>query len=400
MASNLEHRIRTLYHGARVLSVYPPGCLSMNANYLLHDPSDVFSPALLFYKDLIRRNIGRILEIAGSAARLRPHVKTHKTRQIVRMELDAGITKHKCATLAEAELLAGCGVPDVLLAYNLVGPNCARMAKLIESYPGCRFSVLADHPAGARALSAAMKQAGQDVDVLIDLDVGQHRTGIAPGPEAIALYESFSKLPGLRPGGLHVYDGHNHQSKIEERTLAVQNLLEPVLGMRAALEKKGLPVPRLVVGGTPTFPVYAKLNLPNLECAPGTCVLHDNGYGTMFPDLAGFTPAALLLTRVISRPTPQRITLDLGYKAVASDPPAGKRCILLNVPDYTPVLQNEEHFVVETPAADRFTPGDVVYAVPTHICPTCAMHKQAYVVEDGRVTDRWDIVGRDRVLTI
>jgi D-serine deaminase-like pyridoxal phosphate-dependent protein len=106
------------------------------------------------------------------------------------------------------------------------------------------------------------------------------------------------------------------------------------------------------------------------------------------------------LTRVISRPTPTRVTLDLGYKAVASDPPAGKRCALLNVPDYEPVLQNEEHFVIETPAAGKFQPGDVVYAIPTHICPTCALHKWAYIVENGTITGTWDIAARDRVLTV
>src|SRR5262249_28817225 len=152
------------------------------------------------------------------------------------------------------------------------------------------------------------------------------------------LYELIDQLPGLEPGGLHVYDGHNHQESLVERTEAVQKLLEPVLTFRATLEKKGLPVPRMVCGGTPTFPVFARLDLPGLECAPGTCFLNDHGYGTRFTDLTGFTPAALLLTRVISRPTTNRITLDLGYKAVASDPPAGKRCTLLNVPDYEPVL--------------------------------------------------------------
>ena len=170
--------------------------------------------------------------------------------------------------------------------------------------------------------------------------------------------------------------------------------------LRATLEKKGLPVPRFVLGGTPTFPVYAKMSFPGQECAPGTCFLHDHGYGSRFADLSAFKPAALLLTRVISQPTANRITLDLGYKAVASDPPAGKRCVLLNVPDYEPVLQNEEHFVVETPAADRFAPGDEVYALPTHICPTSAMHRQAVVVENGAVTGAWEIVARDRQLTI
>jgi D-serine deaminase-like pyridoxal phosphate-dependent protein len=274
------------------------------------------------------------------------------------------------------------------------------MAKLARTYPQCRFSVVADHPVPARALSEAMSTTGQKVDVLLDLDIGQHRTGIAPGADAVALYELIAKLPGLRPGGLHVYDGHNHQENLTERSAAVQSQFAPVLSLRAELEKKGLPVPRLVVGGTPTFPIYAQLELTGLECSPGTCFLHDHGYGTHFPDMTGFSHAALLLTRVISRPTENRVTLDLGYKAMASDPPAGQRCVLLNVRDYKPVLQNEEHFVVETPAAGQFKPGDEVYALPTHICPTCAMHKQAYIVENGQVTERWDIVARDRVLSI
>jgi D-serine deaminase-like pyridoxal phosphate-dependent protein len=116
--------------------------------------------------------------------------------------------------------------------------------------------------------------------------------------------------------------------------------------------------------------------------------------------MSEFVPAALLLTRVISRPTPRRVTFDLGYKAVASDPPAGKRCFLLDVPAYETVLQNEEHLVIETAAAEQFRPGDVAYAVPAHICPTCALHRFAYVVERGEVIDRWEIAARDRMLTI
>lgn len=372
----------------------------MNPAYVISDLSTVYSPALIFYKDFIQKNIRHALDLAGGPDRLRPHVKTHKTREIVRMQLDMGIQKHKCATLAEAEMLAGCGAPDVLLAYPMVGPNCARLARLAKAFPGCRFSVLADHPLALRALADAMTAQGQSVDVLIDLDVGQHRTGIAAGPDAEALYEQIGKFTSLRPGGFHVYDGHNHQDSLAERTKAVQSLLEPVLAMRARLEKRGIAVPRLVTGGTPTFPVFAKLTLPGMECSPGTCILQDHGYGTHFPDMAQFVPAALLLTRVISKPLPQRLTLDLGYKAVASDPPAGQRLVLLNVPDYKAVLQNEEHLVIETPAAERFNPGDAVYAIPTHICPTCAMHRSAYVVEGGRVTGQWEIVARDRVLNV
>jgi D-serine deaminase-like pyridoxal phosphate-dependent protein len=371
------------------------------STYAVTDTSAVYSPGLLFYKDLIRRNIARTVELAGSPERLRPHAKTHKTREIIALQLEAGVRKHKCATLAEAEMIAGCGATDVMIAYPIVGPNAGRLANLIRKFPSCRFSVVGDHPAAVEALSSVLAGQGASVDVLLELDVGQHRTGIAPGPEAVALYEQFDRLPGLRPGGLHAYDGHNHQEAYADRQAAVDALMGPVLRLREVLLNKGLPVPRIVAGGTPTFPVFARLtNVPGLECSPGTLVLHDNGYGSRFADLSAFTPAALLLTRVISRPTATRVTFDLGYKAVASDPPAGKRLVLLDVPDYQAVLQNEEHLVIETPAAERFKPGDEALAIPTHICPTVAMHRQAYVVEGGRVTGTWDIVGRDRVLTV
>src|SRR6266478_914630 len=133
------------------------GTYSMNPRYAIADTSNIFSPALIFYKDLIRHNIAELLRIAGSAERLRPHVKTHKTREIVRLQLDAGIKKHKCATLAEAEMLAQCGAPDIFLAYNMVGPNCTRLAKLIKTYPTSRFSVIADHPMAIESLSTAMR---------------------------------------------------------------------------------------------------------------------------------------------------------------------------------------------------------------------------------------------------
>lgn len=372
----------------------------MDQRYRIADTSAIFSPGLIFYKDLIRANIAEALRIAGSPSRLRPHAKTHKSPQVARMELDAGVSKHKCATLAEAEMLAEAGAGDVMLAYPIVGPNRRRMVQLMRAYPRCRFSVTMDDLRAVQALSAIMAEAGLTLDVMIDLDVGMHRTGIPAGPEAAALYEQIHKSPGLRADGLHTYDGHNHQEGLVDRETAVRQLMEPVLAFRATLETKGLPVPRIVAGGTPTFPVFARLNVPGLECSPGTVVLHDTGYGNKFTDMAGFVAAALLLTRVISRPTPTRLTLDLGYKAVASDPPAGKRLTLFDLPNAQAVLQNEEHLVIETPDAGRYSPGDEFLAIPTHVCPTCAMHQQAYVVEGGKLVGTWNITARNRMLTV
>src|SRR5262249_44633867 len=135
----------------------------MLSSHRIEDTSNIYTPALLFDKDRIRHNIQQCVALAGRPDRLRPHCKTHKTREVIGLLLEAGVTKHKCATLAEAEMLADCGVRDVVLAYPIVGPNCRRLAALLARFPDCRFTVLADHPAAARTLSQAMTAAGRTV---------------------------------------------------------------------------------------------------------------------------------------------------------------------------------------------------------------------------------------------
>jgi D-serine deaminase-like pyridoxal phosphate-dependent protein len=340
-----------------------------------------------------------MIRIAGGPQRLRPHCKTHKMREVIQLQLDRGISQHKCATLAEAEMLASAGVLDICLAYNLVGPNIPRAVRFVEKYPDVAFSVTADDPMSIVALGKAMSAAGKCVDVLLDIDTGQHRTGVPLGREALNVYRQIALTKGLRPGGLHVYDGQNHQTSLAERTAAVNHLWEQVASFRDELLSCGVPVPRIVAGGSPSFPIFAQNDDPTLQLSPGTVVFHDAGYSSRFADL-DFQPAALLLTRVISRPTPNRVTFDLGYKAVAADPPANNRVVFPDVPDATIVLHNEEHLVIETFRAATFSPGDALLAIPWHICPTVALHQCAYVVAGGKVCQCWNVVARDRCLTI
>ncbi|MBC8351986.1 MAG: D-TA family PLP-dependent enzyme [Planctomycetes bacterium] len=371
----------------------------MDARYAIEDTSEIITPGIVVFREVLEANIAKMIAIAGDVARLRPHCKTHKMREIVELQLASGVTKHKAATFAEAEMLVSAGVRDVLLAYNLVGPNIARAVKFRQKYPDVVLSVTADHIGPIEALSKAMAQAGTTVEVLLDLDTGQHRTGVAVGVAAVDLYKAIVEADGLVPGGLHLYDGQNHQTDLNERRLAVMSCWEQTAGLRDQLEANGWSVPRIVAGGTGQFPVYAEVDDPAIELSPGTCVFHDIGYGQMFPDL-DFEAAALLLTRVISRPTSDRVTFDLGYKAVASDPPADRRVVFPDIPDAKLVLQNEEHLVVQTNSADRFQPGDEQFAIPRHTCPTSALHKQVFIVSEGKLADRWDVAARDRWLTI
>lgn len=371
----------------------------MDSRYTINDASEIITPALILFREILDENLDKMIAIAGDASRLRPHCKTHKTREVVRLELERGITKHKCATFAEAEMLAEVGVKDIFLAYSLVGPNIGRAVRFVEKYPDVTFSVTGDHPAPITALGAAMSDAGQSVDVLFDVDTGQHRTGLVVGERAKQIYRQIVETAGLNPGGLHVYDGQQHQESREERAAAINGEWVKVVTFRDDLVAEGWPVPRMVCGGTASFPVYAEKDDPTIELSPGTCVYQDTGYQSHFPDL-DFTPAALLLTRVISRPTENRVTVDLGYKAVASDPPVGKRLTFPDLPDAVQVLQNEEHLVLETAEAQRYQPGDELLAIPTHICPTSALHKQVFVIVGGELVERWDIASRDRWLTI
>ncbi len=370
-------------------------------DFQLRDPSRVLSPSLLVYPQQIRTNIAQSIRIAGSAARLRPHVKTHKTPEIVKMVLEAGITKHKCATLSEAQMLAAAGVPDVLIAYPQVGPAIERLAQLVSLYPDTRFATIVDDGEMLEQLSTEFASKRLSLKVFIDIDTGMHRTGIPVGAAAIELYQKICASQVLEVGGLHVYDGQNHQPDLKERQSAVHSLLQPVLGMVAEIKGLNLPVPTLVCGGTPTFPVFADIELPDretsVECSPGTCVLSDYNYGRDYPDLSGIGNAAVLITRVISRQHHDRVTVDLGYKAVASDPPAGRRCHFLNLPDAKEVQHSEEHLVIETSAAEELNVGDVLYALPAHVCPTVALHSHLLVVEHGEIVDRWKVVARDRL---
>ena len=375
-----------------------PAALALDPRYPIDRPEDLLSPSLLIFREIVRANLRAMIAMARGADRLRPHVKTHKMPAIVRMAEAMGIRKHKCATIAEAEMLAAAGATDVLLAYPLVGPNLARWAKLIRAYPATTFRATVDDPGPARELSAAMAGIGHHLPVLIDLDIGMGRTGIAPGPEAEAIYALLADLPNLEPDGIHAYDGHVRDLDLEERRRSAAPGLEAVHTFRETLLARGLPVPRLVLGGTPTFPVHAEVEMPGVECSPGTCVLHDAGYGSKFPDLP-FTPAAVLFTRVVSKPRPGRACLDLGHKAVAADP-VGARLTLLGLPDATLGGQSEEHLLVEAPGVDTLDPGSPLLAIPTHICPTVALHSWAYVLEGGEVVDRWEARARDRVLGI
>jgi D-threonine aldolase len=364
--------------------------------YEITNADEIASPTLLLYPERIEENLRRLIQMAGDPARLRPHVKTHKLPQIIAMKRSLGINKFKASTIAEAEMTAAAGGSDVLIAYQCVGPNARRLAQLIEKFPQTHFASLVDNPASLGELSAAATAAGVTMELLVDLNVGMNRTGIAPDQTAVDLYRQLSQTAGIVAGGLHAYDGHVRDINYQALTDAASQAFAPVTQLVQTLRAGGMSVPKVVAGGTPTSSLL--VTSADVEVGAGTPVLWDFGQAEVSPDL-DYLHAAVLLSRVISRPTLDRICLDLGHKSVAAEMPQ-PRVRWFGLEDAEVIMQNEEHLVLRTERAADLPVGHIVYGVPRHICPTVALQSEVWAVRDGQATERWPVVARARRLTI
>jgi D-threonine aldolase len=359
--------------------------------------NELDSPALVIYPERVKHNINTAIEMIGDVQRLRPHIKTNKSPQATELLIKAGITKFKCATIAEAEMLAMCNAKDVLLAYQPVGPKLKRFAALIKRYPSTKFSCLADNIDAVTQMAEVFLLNDLNVPVFIDLNVGQNRTGIAPGENAIELYIACSHLKGITPVGLHAYDGHIRNADFNLRKQECDECFKKVEEMKDAIKQKGFNEPIIIAGGSPTFSIHCKRK--NCECSPGTFIYWDEGYIDLCPE-QNFLPAALVITRIISFPNQTKLCLDLGHKSVAAENEITKRVYFLNAPELKAIGQSEEHLVVEAGSNHSYKIGDVLYGLPIHICPTVALYERAYTIIDNTVNGEWKNIARDRKISL
>lgn len=365
--------------------------------YDIKNVAEIDSPAFVVYVDRVKENIRIIKTMIDDVDRLRPHIKTHKTKEICLLLLEAGITKFKCATIAEAELLGIANAPDVLLAYQLFGPKLKRFIGLIKAYPSTNYSCLVDNEDSAKNVSEAAQKENFTIPVFIDLNVGMNRTGIALGPGVVTLYQQIAALKAIEIKGFHVYDGHIKYPDLNKRKEESDAVFKKIGQLKKELMAMGFEEPVIVAGGTPTFPIHAQRE--RIECSPGTFVYWDAGYVKNFPEQP-FLPAALVITRVISLPDKTKICLDMGHKSIAAENELNNRIVFLNANNINPISQSEEHLVTEVPEDHSYKIGDVLYALPMHICPTAALYEKALVVENGQIITEWEIAARDRKILI
>lgn len=366
--------------------------------YTFEGQENIISPQLVYYKDIIADNILKMTELAGGTERLWPHVKTHKMIEVVKMMMAQGIDKFKCATIAEAEMCADAGAGKVTLAYPLVGPNIVRFLQLTGAYPNTEFFAISDCTEQVELIGKTALERKKVVNLLMDVDTGQHRTGVSMD-KVEEFYRIWASVPGIVMRGMHCYDGHRHESDYEVRNREVTAVDTRIAGIKENILASGLDCGILIMGGTPSFPCHQKLNEEYLS--PGTCIIQDAGYREAYPDL-DFVPGAAMLTRVVSVQGNNTFTLDMGTKAVATDP-SPERAVIVGMEYAKTVLQNEEHWVVEVPkehAADIPRVGDVLFAIPVHVCPTSALYPEVPVISKGKLVGWWQVTARNRKITI
>jgi len=360
--------------------------------YTIQNEDRVFTPALIYYKEQIEENTRRTIRIAGGADRLWPHVKSHKMKEMIVMQIAMGIKRFKCATLSEVRMTAECGAEHILLAYPLVGPNVAAYTRLTKAFPNTRFYALADDLNQLRLLDTEAEKQHASIGYFIDVNMGMNRTGV----ETEKLYDFITTAGEMRAltfSGLHCYDGHVHTTDLTQRRGEVSDMVSAIAREIDRLAACGIAVPMIIAGGSPSFPCHAAN--PHVFLSPGTVFLWDAGYAANYPDLP-YIPAAAVMTRVISHPKTGMFTLDLGCKGIASDP-AGSRGTVVGLQNAEAAFQSEEHWtyrMLPGHEAERPEIGTVFYVIPTHVCPTTALYRAALIAENGEITGEWTVDAR------
>ncbi|PPK88702.1 D-serine deaminase-like pyridoxal phosphate-dependent protein [Neolewinella xylanilytica] len=353
------------------------------------------SPALLVFPEVIESNIDRALALTATdnGHCLQPHIKTVKNPDIARMAIARGITRFKCSTVSEGELLGSVGAGKVLLSYQLSAVKARRWQALRALYPDTEFAALIDNADSARVASELFAE--NPLPVYIDINPGMDRTGIPP-EKAPELIDRILELPGLVLRGFHLYDGHIRDAEEAGRKRQAEAALAEVAALRRSAGEKTAERLEIVVAGSPNFPFY--VGYPDVWVSPGTFFLWDAGYGVSFSNW-GFEPAALVLTRVLSVIDDEKLCFDMGSKAVSPDKEQ-PRMAFPGLPDAEVVGQWEEHLVVRVPNTAGIAVGDPYLAIPAHVCTTVNLYQELLPVVEGRVSGSWPVVARDRRITV
>jgi D-serine deaminase-like pyridoxal phosphate-dependent protein len=354
---------------------------------------DLDTPALVVDLDVMERNLQRVADYcAAHELRLRPHTKTHKSILLARRQLELGAAGLTVAKTGEAEVMLGAEPRDLLVAFPVVGePKLRRLASIAAI---TRVTVALDSLAAAQMLSRAAETAGVRFGVLVEVDVGLGRAGVAPS-EALELTRAVAAMPRLDWRGIAFYPGHLKQAD----PAGIAALSDTVRGLRDELAQAGFD-PEIVSGGSTPLLFHSHLVEGVNEIRPGTYIFND--LNTVASGACGLEDcAASVLVTVVSHTRRERMIVDGGSKTFSSDRLSSGGAgfgRIVEAPGAQFHKMNEEHGFVDLEGAERsFAVGDKVRVIPNHICVAVNLHDYAYGVRGDRVEEVWNVEGRGKL---
>lgn len=348
------------------------------------------TPVLLLDIDIFQSNITTMADhVSRAGKKLRPHAKAHKCVEIARRQIAAGAAGVCAATVPEAELMVRAGVPGVLLTSPVADARkCARIAELASL--ASEIAVVVDHRQQVETYAEAVAAAGAKLNVLVDLDVGDHRTGIAPGDPALKLAIDIESHPSLQFSGLQAYSVRaSHLTQNEGREEFSAAALKLMLDTRDLLLSHGIATGILTGGSTGTYGSDAYL--PSLtELQAGSYALMDVAYARI--GIAEFGHALSVLATVVSANYHDRVTVDAGFKAFSTDRPFGPD--IRDAPGLRYAWAGDEFGYVIAKDSSRLKLGDRLRFIPPHCDPTVNLYDRIYVCRGDNVEEEWSVMGR------
>jgi 3-hydroxy-D-aspartate aldolase len=371
------------------MTAYQPAAVGMSL-------SDVDTPSLILDLDAFERNLDLLDgSLAGKKVRVRPHAKSHKCPTIALAQMARGAVGVCCQKVSEAEAMVDGGVPDVLIANEVVG--AMKLKRLAALAGRARITVCADDASNVAALDAAARAAGIRLDVLVEVNVGANRCGVEPGEPAAVLAKRIAFSGNLRFAGLQAYQGAaQHLRKVGERRAAIEQAVARVKTSTAAIEQAGIVCERVTGAGTGTY-VFEAVSGVYDEIQPGSYIFMDVDYGRNEWTESGiprFEHSLFVWTTVMSRTSPERAVVDAGLKASSVDSGMPK---VADTPGAEYQKASDEHGVLALQPGVQIAVGDKLKLIPGHCDPTVNLYDQYICVRKGRVEDLWPITARGAV---
>ena len=346
------------------------------------------TPALVVDLDIMQRNIALMQQKADRAGvRLRPHTKTHRTPALAQMQMQAGAYGITVAKVGEAEVMAAHGLQDILIANQIFGAT--KIERLRQVAHMARIAVGADNVEQVQALSDTFAAEARPLAVRIEVEVGEQRSGLVPGPDLVKLARLIAASPGLEFEGVFSHEGHTYgaASQAECAQLFAESQ-RATLAAAEMIRQAGVPCPEVSIGATPSL-LLGEIIPGITEIRPGTYILMDAAQGSAIGDFSRC--AATILATVVSKPTPHRVVLDAGVKALTSFTRDKGICL---TPGYGLVrrfgeriskLYDEHGLLNSERAYQELQIGDKVEIIPNHICPACNLYDRMFLVQGDDV---------------